>query len=211
MRARRRSTARVLRLASLGGLLAVVAWDARGCRSTPEVAQIDCDPVEASAAALSAGGLAGEYDLTMVGADGARAGGKLRLSEYGPGQTPAAARVAPTHPGAAARYPLYGSAELPVESLGAETPGSITSHDPDAPGVQVVEWISGTGEDAANRITLRFGADANRGDDALFDGPHLSLHVHAISPDSFAGAWSSGGGDVAASGHFCARRVATTR
>jgi len=110
----------------------------------------------------------------------------------------------PPQPGV--RYPLYGGAELALDSIGAVTPGDIGRADAAAPGVLVIEWRR-AGPEPAEQITLRFGADANRGGPDRFDGAHLALQVAMSEHDRFAGIWDSGGGDARAGGYFCAQRA----
>ena len=104
------------------------------------------------------------------------------------------------------RYPLYGGAELALDSVGAIAAGDIARAEAAAPGVLVMEWQRATPEPAP-QITLRFGADANRGGPRRFDGPYLALQVAASERDRFAGIWNSGGGEERAGGYFCAQRV----
>jgi hypothetical protein len=96
---------------------------------------------------------------------------------------------------------LYGSATLPLDSIGAVAPGAIGSRDQSRPGVLVIEQPSD--------IVLRFGAEANRSDLTPFDGSFMAVTVKRITPTGFAGEWRSGGANVTdnASGHFCAERV----
>ena len=76
------------------------------------------------------------------------------------------------------------------------------SEDPQAPGVLVLE----SSQTGTRRILLRFGADANRRDDMLFDGAYTVLEVREIAADGFAGNWRSGLRLSRLEGYFCARR-----
>ena len=188
-------------------ILALAAWRAGSCHGrTPAADPVPCAP--AAGALMDRGraeGLAGEYRLTLVASRGPRAGrsasGRLVLRRF------AGATVAvPASPGA--RYPLYGGATLPLDSVGAVAPGDVGAADPSRPGVLVMEWRRTTPPPPGDQITLRFGADANgRGPDR-FDGAHLALSVAASSARRFAGSWESGvPGGPQAGGYFCAERV----
>ncbi|HEX8691010.1 MAG TPA: hypothetical protein VF746_01110 [Longimicrobium sp.] len=202
---------RALATRRLGGLafvavLPLVAWGAATCRPSAAAAP-PCDPVEGPlAAGASAEALAGEFRLTLAATRGARAGssvsGRLRLQPFG-----GDAAAAPAAPGA--RYPLYGSARLELDSVGAVAPGDLASAAPARPGVLVVEWRRG-GAEGQREITLRFGADANGGGPQRFDGAHLALSVAALSERGFAGRWESGVEAQGVGGHFCAERIAST-
>jgi len=193
------------RAAAALAFFAVAALDAASCqRRVPAVEPVPCAP---TAGALMDGGradaLAGEYRLTLVASRGTRAGksatGRLVLRPF-------AGEARPVPDRAGVRYPLYGGAELPLDSIGAVAAGDIRPADATAPGVLVIEWRRTTPQPAP-QITLRLGADANRGGPDRFDGPHLALQVAMSERDRFAGIWESGGGEVQAGGYFCAQRA----
>jgi hypothetical protein len=205
MRNGRRRYSRTLRLSSLSCFLLLVGWDARSCRSAaPVKASVPCDSVSAVVGDVDVSLLAGEFTLVLVENDGARVEGVIRLSPYGGGHAPAAARVHRDDPGAAAEYPLHGSASIDLSRVGATAPGSIESSDPESPGVLGVRAPLAASE--TGRLFLRFGSDVNSGGSPLFDGTHMALTVHTASVDRFAGTWSSGAPDVASRGFFCATR-----
>jgi hypothetical protein len=200
-----RSAARLLRLSAVSSLVLLVAWDARGCRSTPETARVPCDTVAPQSGPITASLLAGEFDLELVTQQGRRVGGRLTLSTYSPGEMAPAARVARGEPGADAAYPLYGSADIDLRDAGAAAPGPIDRHDLEGPGVQAVEWQPAE-PGSRRQLVLRLGADGNRGGPALFDGTYMTLTVQAATADGFSGSWASGAPDVTAQGFFCAVR-----
>jgi len=187
-------------------LLALAAWGPPACAGrspAPASADVPCTAAEGSLpAGATADGLAGEYRLTLVATRGARAGASasgalhLRRNEGGAGPAPT--------PGV--RYPLYGGAEVALDSVGAVAPGDIRSQAPAGPGVLVMEWRR-AGSDRTE-ITLRFGADANGDGPPRFDGAHVALSPVTLSADGFAGSWDSGVAEQRAGGYFCAVRVA---
>lgn len=154
--------------------------------------------------------LAGTYQLSLAASSGARAGaavdGRLVL---GPVDDAAVAPVLVLgRPDSTLRHPLAGTLELDPASLGAVSTGDFASLDPAAPGVLVIERRP-VGRQAAVEITLRLGAEANRGGPARMDGGYFALTVRRLGADGFAGTWRSGGapGNEAA-GSFCARHTA---
>jgi len=197
------------RLAAL--LLAAGATGA--CPAQGAVAPAPCVPVQATAAGVRADSLAGEFRLTLVATQGARAGhattGRLRLMRYTPGGPTAPAAQA--QPGV--RFPLHGAATLALDSVGAVSPGDVGSADARRPGVLVMEWQRGDGASPTPRpqVTLRLGADANAGETGRIEGTHLALFVDQVSAGRFAGRWDSGVEGQRSGGHFCAERVAAAR
>jgi len=189
----------VRRLPGVPLVLALAAWGPAGCPGrapAPAAADAPCAAVEGS---LPAGArfdeLAGEYRLTLVATRGPRSGSsatgtlRLRRNDGGAG--------APTE---GVRYPLYGAAQLALDSVGAVAPGNVGSMEAARPGVLAIEQ-RGT-------LTLRFGADANGSGPPRFDGSHLALFPAALSADRFAGRWDSGTAERRSGGYFCAVRVA---
>jgi hypothetical protein len=187
-------------------LLALAAWGPPACAGrppAPATADVPCTAVEGSLPAdATADGLAGEFRLTLVATRGARAGastsGMLHLRRNGGGAGPA--------PAPGVRYPLYGGAEVAIDSVGAVAPGDVRSQAAAGPGVLVLEWRRAGSE--RTEITLRFGADANGGGLPRFDGAHLALSPVTLSADGFAGRWDSGAAEQQAGGYFCAVRIA---
>lgn len=188
--------------------LLLAAGGAAACRAQPSVAPAPCAPVHGQlAAGASAGGLAGEYRLTLVATQGPRAGrsvaGRLRLAAY----------ARPVQDAGGVRYPLHGSAAIALDSVGALAPGDIGAANPARPGVRLIEWQRGGGTQPAPRpqVTLRLGADANGAETGRIEGTHMALFVDSLSPGGFAGRWDSGAEGRRAGGHFCAERVAAGR
>jgi hypothetical protein len=87
-----------------------------------------------------------------------------------------------------------------VEGVGAVRVGSLSSQDPAAPGVLVIESETTTGRS----ILLRLGSEANRRDLVRFDGGYAVLNVLEISEASFGGTWTSGTRGPESQGFFCA-------
>ncbi len=98
--------------------------------------------------------------------------------------------------------PLFGSTGIDVEAVGAVRVGDLSSLDPAAPGVLVIESETGT----SPSILLRFGSTANRRDLVRFDGGYAVLTVIELAAGSFGGTWSSGARGPDAEGFFCATR-----
>ena len=139
---------------------------------------------------------AGQYRLTLVevvnGTDARSAQGTLTLRQQ-PSELDSLGNAA---------TPLYGFTDTNLRAVGAYEVGTPASEDPQAPGVLILE----SDRDGARRILLRLGADANRRDDALFDGAYTVLEVHEIAADGFAGNWRSGLRLSLTEGYFCARK-----
>ncbi|HEX8432155.1 MAG TPA: hypothetical protein VF625_12755 [Longimicrobium sp.] len=195
--------------AVLAAALALVGWSAASCSGRapePAVATAPCAPVTGElAAGARADSLAGEFRLTLVAASGPAAGrsvqGGLRLRPFG-----ATRPTVPASPGVS--YPLFGSTDVALATVGAIAPGDVTRADPAAPGVLAMQWRRPDAPAGRGEITLRMGADANQGDALRFDGTRMALFLTSISPTRFAGRWESGGGEQRAGGYFCADRVA---
>ena len=147
-------------------------------------------------------GRAGEYSLTLVedaaAADARWVRGNLVLHEQGAGLRTFAGSSGGAIPRVVA--PLFGSADIRVEAVGALRVGDLSSMDPAAPGVLVIE----SDTDQGPSILLRFGTDANRRDMVDFDGGFTVLEVREIGSDRFSGAWTSGVRGPESRGHFCA-------
>jgi hypothetical protein len=167
----------------------------------PTAGEIRCDPVSGTTTvAVDADDLAGEYRLTLVADRGSAAGdsaeGRLWLHT-----NEAELRGIPSASGGIRRdasAPLHGWTDVAVEAVGAVRPGDVSSRDPAAPGVLVIQ------EDG--RLLLRLGSEANRRDVLRFDGGYTVLRVERATEGGFAGTWSSGLVEFQAGGAFCARR-----
>jgi hypothetical protein len=101
------------------------------------------------------------------------------------------------HPGFVA--PLFGTADIDLEAVGARLPGRLDSADPNRPGVVVIEATS-----EPKSIILRLGSEANRRDRQAFEGSYMVLDVREIADRGFRGSWSSGLTQTEAQGFFCA-------
>lgn len=134
-------------------------------------------------------GEAGAYRLTLVATSGPESGDRDQ------GSLLLVSRDDPTNP-------LIGWSSANPEAVGAYPIGGLDSHDPERPGIRVLEAESG--------IVLRLGADANVTGEMRFDGAYTALRVREITEDGFRGTWESGIDRIDASGYFCARRVEQT-
>ena len=162
-----------------------------------------CVPPEGPLAAdASLEGRAGEYRLTMVeevdGSPLRTATGSLVLLTQVESLRRFAGSAGSSIPGVTS--PLFGSTDVNVEGVGAIRVGNLSSEDPAAPGVLVIESETGTGPS----ILLRFGSDANRRNLVRFDGGYTVLTVVDITEETFNGTWSSGARGPEAGGFFCA-------
>lgn len=97
---------------------------------------------------------------------------------------------------------LAGTAQLPVDSLGAANTGDLASTDPMRPGVLVLEQGG-----APPRFLLRLGSESNRQDQQPFEAAYLVLEVNGADSAGFYGSWRSGVAATTAQGYFCARRL----
>jgi hypothetical protein len=163
----------------------------------PECVRVTEDPgVE-----VSLDGWAGEYVLTMVeeveGEAWRSARGELVLHEQIAALRQFAGAAGGVIPGVGA--PLFGTTDVSVAAVGALSVGDLSSDDPDAPGVLVIESDAGGGKSTM----LRFGSDANRRDMTRFDGGFTVLNVHQVGDGTFSGTWSSGSRRPEANGFFC--------
>ena len=151
-------------------------------------------------------GWAGEYTLRMVGGaegdDAASIQGILILHQQLAYLRQFSGSDGGAIPGVVA--PLFGTTDVGVEAVGALRVGDLSSADPAAPGVLVIESENAQGPS----ILLRFGSDANRRDMVRFDGGFTVLEVRDIRDDGFSGTWTSGARGTRAGGYFCAERVA---
>lgn len=102
-----------------------------------------------------------------------------------------------------AATPLQGALDIDLDQVGARRIGDVTSTDPEAPGVLVLEFD----RRGTRHVMLRLGSDANRVDERLYDGGHTVLRVRQITADGFAGTWESGVRSSVTTGYFCATRL----
>ena len=144
----------------------------------------------------------GDFVLTMVATSGAHAGravtGRLSLVP----QDSALQAVE------RATQPLRGTAAIALEAVGAERLGDLASAAPDAPGIAVYEQRAA---DGAPTLVIRLGSESNARGPQAMDAGHTAAYVRQITPDGFAGGWSSTAGSVfpprGAEGYFCAVRA----
>ena len=152
----------------------------------------------------SLAGREGDYRLTMVeevdGAPARTAEGSLVLRTQVEALRQFEGTAGGLIPGVTS--PLYGTTDLNVENGGAVRVGDLSSQDPAAPGVLVIESETG----ASPSLLLRFGSTANRRDLVRFDGGYTVLTVVEIGDGWFAGTWSSGTQGQDVEGFFCATR-----
>jgi hypothetical protein len=173
------------------------------------VAPQDCAPVTSELPAeTSAEGIDGEYQLRLVATSGAKAGsrvdGALRLQP----QTGELRYRSRSGADSSVVYAMYGAAELELAAVDAVQVGSISSTDPMAPGVLVIEQHARAGQPPRADITVRLGAEANRRDRQRVDGGYTALRVQELSPSGFSGTWASGVLRERSAGYFCAVRKA---
>lgn len=164
-----------------------------------------CLPSEGPLAAdASLEGRAGDYRLTMVekvdGTPTRTAEGSLVLLTQVESLRRFEGSGGGSIPGVTS--PLFGSTDIDVEAVGAVRVGDLSSLDPAAPGVLVIESETGT----SPSILLRLGSTANRRDLVRFDGGYAVLTVIEIAAGSFGGTWSSGARGPDSEGVFCATR-----
>jgi hypothetical protein len=126
--------------------------------------------------------------------------GSLTLFVQGEALRPFAGAAGGPIPGVTS--PLFGSTDVNVEGVGAVRVGSLSSQDPESPGVLVIESETG----ASPSILIRLGSDANRREVVRFDGGYAVLSVVEIASESFSGIWTSGSRGSSSEGFFCATR-----
>ena len=163
-----------------------------------------CEPVEGQLAGpVDAAALGGAYDLTLAATAGTQAGqqatGRLGLQAHAEDmqQVMVAGQADPE-----SYMPLFGRAQIDLESVGALMLGDLSSQDPMQPGVVMLVHRS----DPVS-ITLRLGSEANRRDVQRFDGGYTALRVQLIDGGNFYGTWASGVMSQESSGYFCAVRT----
>lgn len=193
---------------------ALVLAGALACHPAHPEAQPAVSPCRPTTGSLprtaSSAELAGDYRLRVIATSGAGTGrsvdGALRLRrlEEATRREVVVLGVRDT----TSRFPLSGTTDLDPATLGAVRTGSLVAEDPEAPGVLVIERRPAR-PDAATEIMLRLGAEANRRGVIRYDGGYFALNVRSITPEGFAGTWSSGGAGSSAEGYFCAERVAS--
>lgn len=196
----------------LGLVSALAALWACGPRQPAPDAAAERTPCVAVQGELEAGAsaadLRGAYRLALVASSGARAGDSTAADlELVPAED--SLQAPPTALAlrdSTARFPLIGWTTMDPAAVGGTDTGALESRDPSAPGVLVMEW-RGPQPNAARKVMLRLGADANRRERARFDGGYFALTVRRVDATGFAGTWASAAGGPAAAGYFCARRT----
>ena len=150
---------------------------------------------------------AGTYRLTMVATSGDSAGrsatGQLQLTLMPDSlQNPVIGSAE-----GGARMPMYGSTDIGLAPIGAVEVGNLTSQDPTAPGVLVLQRPVDAAGGSSTEITVRLGSEANRRGVTRFDGGYTALFVRQASTTGFAGSWASGVTGRKSNGHFCAEKL----
>lgn len=151
--------------------------------------------------------LAGEYELRLYATFGPRLGATVtgRLTLQAQSEALMAVPDVDGTPLPGASMPLYGSAAVNLDGVGATAAGDLGDADPRAPGVGVYAQ-AGQG-DIPPGLTLRLGTEANRRGQVRFDGTYMSLMVRDSGAEGLSGEWHSGGVEgEEASGRFCATR-----
>lgn len=151
--------------------------------------------------------LAGEYELALYATSGARVGATVtgRLILLAQSEALLAVPDVDGTPLPGASMPLYGSADVRLDRVGASAAGALDGASPAAPGVGLYSQ-AGQG-DLPPGLTLRLGTEANRRGQIRFDGTYMSLAVRDSGTDGFSGEWRSGEVEgEKASGRFCASR-----
>ncbi len=155
--------------------------------------------------------LAGEYELTLYATSGPRVARTTsgRLTLHRQSDDLMGVPDVDGTPMAGAWMPLYGSAVVELDRVGAAAAGELLATDPKAPGVGVYAQASDI-SGIAPQLTLRLGVEANRRGRIRFDGTYMSLGAREWGSAGIAGEWASGEveGEVA-SGRFCATRDST--
>ena len=169
----------------------VAACSGGGSRAADLPAPGMCAPVEGalgSQATLASHD--GSYALTLVSSDGSRTEGTLELR----------ARPADRRTRGGTATPLDGTADIDLAAAGAQAVPGLSSRDPAAPGVLVLE----SGDDGSRTVTVRFGSVSNREGDSAIDAAFTVLDVTRIGDAGFFGDWRSGVRTERAAGYFCA-------
>ncbi|CAN5801378.1 hypothetical protein BH24GEM1_BH24GEM1_23820 [soil metagenome] len=159
-----------------------------------------CAPVAASDSTIDVSGLQDEFVIRLIADTGSRRGesteGRLQLvpqdSAYRSLELPDGSSRS------GVSLPLYGTADIDFEAVGAVIPGDARSEDPASPGVLVIE--------SPDRVLLRVGSEANRRGMRRFDGAYTVLQVQQVTAEGFTGTWRSGVHMEQSGGHFCAKR-----
>ena len=188
---RRRTRIALLACTGAGASLAGVAAHV----NTQDPGVDTCQPIHAILARdATLVGAHGRYGLVLVTRTGERTiRGVLVLVQSPPGREVLGATATP----------LQGAVDIDLDQVGARRIGDVTSTDPDAPGVLVLEFD----RRGTRHVMLRLGSDANRVDQRLYDGGHTVLRVQQITVDGFAGTWDSGVRSSVTTGYFCATRL----
>lgn len=186
-------------------LVALFGCHAGANSATPE----KCAPVASELPPESSlENVPGEYQLKLVATSGTKTGsvvdGTLKLQPQ-TGDQRYRLRIMGV-PDSSVVHPLYGAADVDLQAVDAVLVGSISSTDPIAPGVLVIEQHERAGQRPRADIVLRLGSEANRQGRQRVDGGYTALHVREVSPSGFSGSWASGVMRERAAGYFCAVR-----
>lgn len=178
-----------LRLSSVWLAAAIAACAPLSRHAAPA----DCRPTRARLPRdATAAGLAGHYNLVFVATAGERRGRVERGRMVLMPRDSASAIMYTIHrePHPNAREPYFGTAEIALDSLGAYTNGTLSSLDPERPGITVHEWHWDRAEEHTS-IQLIVGSGATRRDVMTFDGPHVDVQVRELTPAGFRGVWEA--------------------
>ena len=192
--------------------LPVMVILALACGGSRTPTPLACAPVEGPvdpSAATDA--LLGEFQITLVATFGKRQGARLQgsmtLTNHEPSMRHYIRSNGSVDP--SLKMPFYGTLDAALDSVGAVTPGDLSSTDPFRPGVSVVETRGGEGDGGLESVFLRLGSLANIRGVELFDGGFTALEVQELKPGGdFFGHWRSGVNGIDAEGYFCAIKKA---
>ena len=175
------------------------------CAGWPRARRIECQPPEHTAPSPFARDLVGTYQLTFVATEGERKGhavtGSLTLHQRD-SLDAVVPRIDGT-PNPYTREPVWGAATLNLDEVGAYTEGTISSHDPSAPGIAVHESLRPNGVRA---LALSIGSGRNQRGRLILDGAFIDAPIVDVTPNGFRGRWDASIGTMSyhAAGFFCA-------
>lgn len=155
-------------------------------------------------------GMAGTYQLTIVGTGGKAADQRTRgtLKLWAPPNSFQIIRWPGGRQHPHLTIPLIGTAQIYLGRVGGLKNGGWTSPDPAAPGIAVSEWHDTSRDKPRTNIELHLGANGNRRSRRQLDGPYNALYVDKVDSNGFWGRWhaSLGYSTYKADGYFCAIR-----
>lgn len=165
----------------------------------------ECRPVEGPFTASTPwDSLAGSWRLTLVVGSGPMTGRSVQGALTLRVQDSALRRVHRPGP-TTVTVPVIGTTDIVLEQVGAVRLGDVRSMDSLQPGVAI--WASQTPDGVVSAV-MRIGQEAIRSDILRIEGGYTALFLRHVSVNALRGGWASGVTTEAASGHFCAERVA---